>query len=321
MTVKVLYIVGWKRSGSTVLGNLIGELPGFVHAGELRTLWGQGMLHGRLCGCGIPVGDCEFWSAVLASVASTTEVNAEKFYGWQRDAIRMRYLRTLLSTHAPSGRSAMDEYASVASSLYQAIAEVSGAGVVVDSSKQPADAALLARLDVDPYFVHLVRDPRAVAHSWRRKKSSPGEGPRQEMMVVKPGRSSASWLSVDLAAEFIRRRFAFDRSILVRYEDFVTDPRATLESITRLVGMESIEVPDPREASFRLSRSHTAGGNPARFRVGPIELRADDEWMWAQPRRDRIVATLVSLPLLRRYGYPLRVPALERRPQEDVVGS
>ena len=35
VSLTVLYITGWCRSGSTVLGNVLAEVPGVVHVGEL----------------------------------------------------------------------------------------------------------------------------------------------------------------------------------------------------------------------------------------------------------------------------------------------
>ena len=48
----VVYIVGWGRSGSTLLTAVLGELDGAFAAGELRMLWGRGVIGRRLCGCG-----------------------------------------------------------------------------------------------------------------------------------------------------------------------------------------------------------------------------------------------------------------------------
>jgi hypothetical protein len=42
MAVAVLYVTGRCRSGSTVLGNVLAEMPGVFHAGELRFLWQTG---------------------------------------------------------------------------------------------------------------------------------------------------------------------------------------------------------------------------------------------------------------------------------------
>ena len=41
--VRVLYVAGAGRSGSTVLANLLGEVPGFVSVGEVRFLWERGL--------------------------------------------------------------------------------------------------------------------------------------------------------------------------------------------------------------------------------------------------------------------------------------
>lgn len=59
----------------------------------------------------------------------------------------------------------------IAARLYAAAAEVTGARLLIDSSKRPSDAALLRLLpDVEPFYLQLVRDPRAVAFSWQRRK-------------------------------------------------------------------------------------------------------------------------------------------------------
>src|SRR4028119_1802817 len=57
--------------------------------------------------------------------------------------------------------------------LYRAIQRVSGAGVIVDSSKRFSYAVLLSLLPFgDLRVVHLVRDSRAVAYSWARSSES-----------------------------------------------------------------------------------------------------------------------------------------------------
>jgi hypothetical protein len=52
--VRVLYIGGLGRSGSTLLDRMIGQLPGFFSAGEIREVWQQGLRENRPCGCGTP---------------------------------------------------------------------------------------------------------------------------------------------------------------------------------------------------------------------------------------------------------------------------
>src|SRR5205085_6371000 len=92
--VKVLFIMGWTRSGSTILDNVLGELDGFFSAGELHYLWERGLLENRLCGCGRVVPSCEIWSAVLAQLGDLPD--PETVMRWQRDSVRVRHTRRLL---------------------------------------------------------------------------------------------------------------------------------------------------------------------------------------------------------------------------------
>src|SRR3954466_11303605 len=62
---RVLSIVGPGRSGTTILGNILGEVEGVTNAGELRWLWRRGLAERRPCGCGLPPAECPRWSVVL----------------------------------------------------------------------------------------------------------------------------------------------------------------------------------------------------------------------------------------------------------------
>ena len=58
--VRVVYVLGWYRSGTTLLGNLLGQLPGFVSVGELQALWHALSHPESLCGCGLTLGYAPF---------------------------------------------------------------------------------------------------------------------------------------------------------------------------------------------------------------------------------------------------------------------
>ena len=49
---RVLVVGGWGRCGSTLLDMLLGQIDGFVSAGEVRELWLRGCVEDRPCGCG-----------------------------------------------------------------------------------------------------------------------------------------------------------------------------------------------------------------------------------------------------------------------------
>lgn len=46
--IRVLYIVGSGRSGSTIIGNILGRIEGFSHVGELRYIWDRNIIESRL---------------------------------------------------------------------------------------------------------------------------------------------------------------------------------------------------------------------------------------------------------------------------------
>ena len=77
-------------------------------------------------------------------------------------------------------------------------------------------------------------------------------------------------------------------------------------SIADLVGLPADELPLVGPRRVRLGVNHTAAGNRNRFQTGEIDLRVDAEWIEAQASLDRWIATTLSLPVLHRYGYPIR---------------
>ena len=310
---KVLFIGGWTRSGSTLLDVLVGANTGFFSTGELSSFWERGLVKGRQCGCGLRVRECPVWTSVMQRAFGSVEdhiARAPQIMAWQREAVRLKNLPRLLA-HGRKGSSwePLDRYMEVLDALYRAIAEVTGASVIVDSSKNVQDAAVLRLLPgVDPFLVHLVRDPRAVAHSMQRKvmlqadESDPVDMPRSS-----PASSAAGWTRVNAAAEIVRRAYGPGRSIRVRYEDLAADPRAVTQSLVRFTGEQPGGVDFLDSKTLMLPGNHTVWGNSSRFRTGRLEVRSDDEWTRKLTRSGRLVPTALTLPLLPRYGYPIVV--------------
>src|SRR5436190_19873838 len=109
--VRVMYVMGHGWSGSTILGNLLGELDGFFHAGELRRLWGEALPSGAPCGCGKPVRTCPVWSRVLAH-PSMADLDPAAIDRWHVRATPVRRTLGLLRLRAgrSTGRTDLDRY-------------------------------------------------------------------------------------------------------------------------------------------------------------------------------------------------------------------
>lgn len=306
--VKVLFIAGWGRSGSTVLDSLLGTAPSYCSVGELSSIWRLGVLGGHLCSCGSRVPECPFWADVLRSVVGRDDYDsfAVRATRLQEEVVRERRLLRLIRVRdvASSGWAALHEYLDIVERLYTAVSRIADRTVVVDSSKVPTDGALLPLLpSVEPYLIHLVRDPRAAAFSWKRTKLQPTAHGRVEMPRRSASNSTMRWVVRNLGTEILMRRFGSDRRSLVRYEDLLQQPARVLSTIRDMVHGSEEEVHDRDQDVHR----HMVSGNPLRFDTKDLVLKPDLEWVEKQTTRDRLAATAVALPLLRRYRYPLVV--------------
>lgn len=307
--VKVLYVMGAGRSGSTIVDNILGEFDGFASVGELHNVWKRGIVRGRECGCGLPLAECSVWSEILSGTArrlGLEELDAPAVRAAQEESLQMRHTRKVVRTQADavSGWKSLDDYVRVLGETYRSIADVMGARVIVDSSKRPpAAAALHLAPGIEPYYLHLVRDPRAVAYSRTRVKKS-AEG--HEMRREKARRTTGRWVFHNSLAEIVHRNVPADRYTLLRYEDFVRSPRTATETLVNFTGEEVSGSPFTSERSVTLHGNHTAAGNPSRFKTGSIDIREDKEWRDRIRTVDYLVATAMAAPFMRRYGYTLR---------------
>jgi len=317
--VKVISIVGPGRSGSTLLARILGELPGVLNLGELRWLWERGILQARPCSCGVAPVDCPQWSRVLTSVfAEVPRGSGQSAAHRQVGAIvaaqrrlskRRRRLWAIRSRRAPGARvPGLQEVRTATEDVVHALTATTGARVLVDASKRPLDAAVLASLgSVQQHVVHLVRDPRAVAFSWGRGKRLPTPGRGPDLMARRGAvRSAGRWLENNAGCELLRREVPADRWGQVRYEDFISDPTRVLSNLCDRLGEPDV-LPLEGDRAVRLGTGHSVAGNPSRFEAGEVAMRPDMEWQSAMSRRDKVLVTCLTLPLLRRYAYPLVV--------------
>lgn len=303
--VSIVYVAGYGRSGSTLIGQLLGELPGAVYLGELNFFWSDTVLGDRPCGCGCAAGDCPVWARVMKRLGPDLPIRAGEVVELLARTTRTRHGLAQLTS---MGRRRLAVRTAVLARhlevLYRAIADETGCEVIVDSSKSPMYRAVLEAvpgLRIDT--VQVVRDPRGVADSWRRPKREPiGSA---ELPTFGPAHSAVLWLVVNLLARRRDRRRG-ERPVLVRYEDVMVDPRAALAAVGAGLGRDTggLEIAEDRRVA--LGVSHSVAGNPRRFATGPVELRSDEAWRERLGARHRLIVTLLTLPALRRFGYRVR---------------
>jgi hypothetical protein len=295
---RVLLITGYSRSGSTLLARVLGEVEGIVAPGELRYLWRRGVSENRLCDCGDPSLECPFWQKVLIrAFGSAPPPAVEEMLDLQRRVDRV-YRIPALSRAAANRLAEVATYLRYYEHLFQAIEEITGANCIVDSSKDPSYGHVLAlSQEIDLSVVHLIRDSRAVAYSWTREKLDPGTG--KPMSRQHPVQSALEWDIAQWAARRLTRRV--DRSLTLRYEDFVADPKPVVQRLLELAEVEA--EPHLDENRVSLSLGHAVSGNPMRFETGSVTIRDDDQWRQSLPSWSRRMVSTLTWPGLSAHGY------------------
>jgi hypothetical protein len=310
--VTVLYIGGSGRSGSTLLERIAGRLPGFCAIGEAVFVWERGLGDNQLCGCGRRFRACPFWERVgQAAFGGWERLDAAELVRLRRGVERQRHLPLLLAPWLwPPYRRRLRRYAALLGRFYAAVASTSGAAVIVDSSKRVSYGYLLRRVPgVRLRVVHLVRRSHGVAWSWTRRVRRPEVTDGESFMPVYSPRAAAVAWTVDNALLDLLAWLGVP-TIRLRYESLVARPREHVEALLRHTGRAAA----PGQLDFigdgwvELAVDHTSAGNPMRFRQGRRDLRADEEWTHAMPRRQRLLVTALTWPLLLRYGYGLGAP-------------
>jgi Sulfotransferase domain len=336
--VRVLFIGGLGRSGSTLLDRALGQLDGVWSVGELVHVWQRGLEENNLCGCGRRFRDCAFWRLVgEVAFGGWDTLDVGEVLALKRAVDRNRYVPLMvLPALWPPYRARLRRYLGLLERLYAAVRQVADAPpevrssthgahaigalsaqhepmrrrystgpLLVDASKHASHAFLLRRLQgVELRLVHLVRDSRGVAFSWtkpmRRREVVGGDA---LMATDTPLRMSARYLAYNSLFHLLDRLGV--ATLLLRYESLVHQPARQLRRVLAHAGRPAAdgELGFVGDGWIELDTSHALAGNPMRFERGRVPLRLDEEWRGKLPRRQRLLTVGSTWPLLLRYGY------------------
>lgn len=305
--VKVLFVAGTGRSGTTILSSILAQLPGVLGIGELRYVWERGFEGDHRCGCGEPFSRCPLWTQVVAQAYPDGPPDPAAVSTDLLDRLRMLRIPSMLARQV-LGREAVpaNHHDIEIGALYRALDHLEHPSVIIDSSKLPPYGKLLQQLPgIDLYVVHLVRDPRANAFSWQRIKKTRDRDDDAVMERLELWRSAAMWVVWNYVVGYWWPR-RDPRYLRLRYEDFVDHPRRTVEQIATMLDLDTATLPFVDEQSVRMQPVHSVAGNPNRHDRGVAVLRRDDQWIRDMPRWQQTLVTVMTLPGLRHFGYPVR---------------
>lgn len=298
---KLLYIASSGLSGSTILDLLLGAHGAFWTLGEFYVLPWELRENRKPCGCGSPVGECDFWQPVLAESEAVLA-------GGQIERFRTGYLKYPVVVPGETGfllsntqrrmrrrRAALRCFAEANEHVLRAVLRqarsMKGDQVqwLVDASKSIYRLLWLQASDrFDVRVIHLYKDPRAFVFSLSKEK----HGFRRPLQLV---RATFRWnVENYLFDRLFQAHFDPSCVLRLRYDDLAGQPEATLRQIADWTGV----VHDANLSERFREVNHAIAGNPARFETR--DIRVDERWKTHLSRLTQASIRWFSAPVVRR---------------------
>lgn len=277
---KLCYVASPSYSGSTLLTFLIGTHPDVSTVGELKGRLYASLETPKRCSCGSAVVDCPFWNAVKARLVAhgaacdLEDIDAyfhapgsrvvdallrARVRGPLFEAVRDAALRVW-----PGARRELARLVERNRLLADAICAVQGGDVLLDSSKDATRLKFLADSGAfDLHVLHLLRDGRGTANSFRKRDRHPVE------------RGARRWRSAHESFLALFERIPPERVLRVHYEDLARDPRGTVDAVLGFLGLAT--GPEGGASLDWRGAPHHVFGNEMRL-AGSSEIRLDESW-------------------------------------------
>ena len=281
----IVYLLGAHRSGSTVVGAMLGAAPNVFFLGEsyrfptplfwpterLKMLsWPRDPTVG--CSCGVPGAQCPFWSEVRqelerrAPFLDRLAQGQRRYEQWTSLPARARA--------AIRRDPAWEAHLSRHVEFLRLVARRAGATMLVDGSFSAVRGSLYRSADLQGgrvFFIHMVRDGRSFLdselHSTVRDPETPTGWLRTLPVIL--GR----WMVYNLAGLWLWIRDP--RSyIRIRFEEIMLDPAEALGRIGRFLGVDYSRAAAEIAAGEPVEMRHIYAGNRVRL-LGRVSLRRD----------------------------------------------
>jgi hypothetical protein len=322
---RLAYILAASHSGSTLLSMLLASHPQIATIGEMNLApRAMGNLDHYRCSCGELIRQCGFWKKVRERMADRGLEFDLANAGTDYRSVGSPYAQRLLAplhrgrflegcrdvslALLPAWRRNLPKIQSRNAALASTISELTGAQVVVDSSKVGLRLKYLLRNpELDVRVIRLIRDGRAVALTYMDpagfadskdpSKRAGGMGGDRERERLPMAQAAHEWRRCNEEAEHALRCLNRSQWTEVRYEELCTNPNATLSCVFTFLALDS----DRRVENFRSVENHVVG-NGMRLDT-TSEVRLDERWRDKLRQPDLEVFDNTAGEMNRRYGY------------------
>ena len=290
---KILYIISQRRSGSTLIENLLGQHDEVISVGEFRMLKnhyfkkGPGYLWDWKCNCGADIEKCGFWSKYYKPDDTQNKI-AETALKYKFGLLQwIRIYFTGVKSIIMKNKEAGQKIASYTLGLYRNIEKDHPGNAIIDSSKDALQGYFLAEESGDVIVLYLVRQLRATVSSKYKRAINIGKPINLFKLLI-------SSFFVEIFNQKVVKKVSPKKLLCINYEDFVANTDYFYSRILKELHLTENPVPE----FFKPYPSHSIAGTPDRFKKRAVTY--DDRWK--QFYKKRPVANIVGSFLEKRLG-------------------
>ena len=284
---KIIYISGVGRSGSTLIDLLLNTSKDVLALGEIY--WYHDYKNGKVeCCCGLPIDKCSYWRDIgRRDIRIESHANARE------------YLKVLNYLYNPFCKEVRYKNRSDNTRLFRKVIDNSVRNIkyISDSSK---DLTRLIELENDPgievYNVNIVRDGRAVANSFNSKTQSKGKG--YFVSLIK-------WVLVN---KFIFRyqKIKLGNRMNLSYEELCKNPQVILHKLNKYL---VINISTNYIDTIKTMEYHGIGTNRLAKKSNRNDFNGinyDDKWKRTKSSFTKSLATMITRRFNKKWIYNMQ---------------
>lgn len=252
---KLIYIAGDGRSGSTLLDAILSNIDNSISVGECHRFWIRFYEKETLCGCSQKIEECELWKEVNKRLKEEfSEYNPSEF---KRQVEEIQYFKNFKKIPEIINSEEWKPFCQIVISFYKLISEITEKRVIIDSSKSISWAYLLQNLNFcDLRIIHLERNLTAVANSWKKTVLLPEYYDKEVFMPKKSNYLILkSWLKIKVLGKKLNTGGNY---IFLSYEELCKNQELWLTRLEDFIG-EKFDF-----TNLKIVFNHAIGGNPMR---------------------------------------------------------
>ncbi len=279
----ILYIMGTGRSGTTILEILLSNNSDIFGVGEITHIFQDGFINDEICSCGKPASICEHWSTVRQK-CEWTDADIPKLNQLFINIAWHTQFPKVAANRVPKDQKILFEKTNKC--LFQMSAKISGAEIIIDSSKYAGRALELARaFPTKVKIICLTRSPAGLVKAF--KKTDAAEQKPKSLPAT------LFYYIYTIACFRIVAWMLKSRVLRIRYEDMISDPDKILSKIESWANIDLSQTKNILKEKQWLEAGHIVTGNRLR-RQGRVKFKPGEQQIKTEGFLTRSVVSLMN---------------------------